>query len=96
MAKKDDQTTGDKVAGIGHNSVAGNQLKSIVERIEKLNEEKKAIGDDIRDIYAEAKANGFETKIIRKVIAARKQDATEREEEQALFETYCHALGVFA
>lgn len=79
---------------IGHNSVAGDQLKSIVERIERLEEEKKALSDDIKDVYAEAKANGFDTKTVRRVIRERKKDKAKREEEEALFDLYAHALGM--
>ena len=59
---------------------AQGQLKSIVERIERLEEEKKTIAGDIKEVYAEAKANGFDTKIMRKLVALRKKDAAEREE----------------
>lgn len=69
-------------------------LKAFVERIEKLEEEKKAINDDIRDVYTEAKANGFDVKALRKIIAIRKMDPQEREELEALVETYMHALGM--
>lgn len=79
---------------IGHNSVAGNALKSFVERVERLEEEKKGLADDIRDVYAEAKGNGFDTKILRKVVRLRKMDAEKRQEEEALTETYLHALGM--
>lgn len=74
--------------------VAGAQLKSIVERIERLEEEKKAISDDIKDVYAEAKANGFDTAILRAVIKLRKQDANEREEAETLLDLYLNALGM--
>ncbi|HEV2155450.1 DUF2312 domain-containing protein [Bradyrhizobium sp.] len=84
----------------GHNSAATkfakDQLKSIVERIERLEEEKKAIGDDIRDVYAEAKGNGYDTKAIRAVVKIRKQDPNERAEHEAILDTYCQALGIFA
>jgi uncharacterized protein (UPF0335 family) len=73
---------------------AADQLKSIVERIERLHEEKKAIGDDCRDVYAEAKANGFDVKAIRHVVRLRAQDVNERKEQEALLETYLHALGM--
>jgi len=73
-----------------------NQIKSIVERIEKLEEEKAAIGEDIKEVYAEAKGNGFDPKIIKKVIALRKQDAQKRAEEQAILATYMDALGMLA
>lgn len=74
--------------------IAAGQLKSIVERIERMEEEKKSVADDIRDIYAEAKANGFDTKTIRAVIRLRKQDRAEREEQEALLDLYLHALGM--
>ena len=74
--------------------VAREQLKSIVERVERLEEEKKAIADDIRDIYAEAKANGFDTKVLRQVVRLRKQDLTERQEQDAVRDLYLQALGM--
>jgi uncharacterized protein (UPF0335 family) len=77
-------------------SVAKDQLKSIVERIERLEEEKKALADDIREVFAEAKANGFDVKTLRKVISLRKQDKTERAEQEALLDLYLHALGMAA
>ena len=73
---------------------AQGQLKSLVERIERLEEEKKAIAGDIREVYAEAKANGFDSKILRKVITIRKKDHAEREEEEALLSLYMNALGM--
>jgi len=75
-------------------SFAQGQLKSIVERIERLEEEKKAIAGDIKEVYAEAKANGFDTKILRKVISIRKKDRNEREEEEAMLDVYLAALGM--
>ncbi len=72
------------------------QLKAFVERIERLEEEKKTISDDIRDVYAESKANGFDTKALRQVVKLRKQDVNERNEQQAVLETYMHALGMLA
>ncbi len=74
--------------------IAGAQLKALVERIERLEDEKKALADDIRDIYAEAKANGFDTKTLRQVVRLRKQDRAEREEQAALLDLYLHALGM--
>ena len=73
---------------------AKDQLKAIVERIEHLEEEKKAISDDIRDVYAEAKGNGFDVTALRQVIRLRKQDKDERAEQEAILETYLHALGM--
>ena len=74
--------------------IAQGQLRSIVERIERLEEEKATIADDIKEVYAEAKANGFDVKILRKVIRLRKVDRAEREEEEALIDLYLHALGM--
>ena len=74
--------------------IAKDHLKAFVERIERLEEEKKTISDDIRDVYAEAKANGFATKALRVVIRMRKEDADERKEHEAILETYLHALGM--
>ena len=73
---------------------AKDQLKAFVERVERLEEEKKAIADDIRDVYAEAKGNGFDVKTLRVVVRLRKQDINERKEQEALLETYLHALGM--
>jgi uncharacterized protein (UPF0335 family) len=75
---------------------AKGQLKTIVERIERLEEEKKTISADIKEVYAEAKGNGFDTKILRKVISIRKKDRHEREEEEAMLEVYLGALGMLA
>ena len=73
--------------------LAGDQLKSFVLRIERLEEEKAALGADIREVYAELKATGFDPKIVRQVVRARKMDRAERQEQEALFETYMAALG---
>ena len=73
---------------------AKDHLKAFVERIERLEEEKKAISDDVRDVYAEAKANGFDTTALRAVVRLRKQDAEERREHEMVLETYMHALGM--
>jgi uncharacterized protein (UPF0335 family) len=73
---------------------AKDQLKAFVERVERLEEEKKAIADDVRDVYAEAKANGYDVKALRTVIRLRKQDVNERKEQEAILETYMHALGM--
>lgn len=75
---------------IGHNG----QLKSIVERVEKLNEDKQAISADISDIFKEAKGNGFDVKALRKVIALRKLSADDRAHQDAILETYMNALGM--
>jgi len=73
---------------------AKDALKAIIERIEHLEEEKKAISDDIRDVYAEAKGNGFDVKALRTVVRLRKQDKTERAEQEAILEVYLQALGM--
>ena len=73
--------------------VQGDQLKSIVERIERLEEEKKTIADDIKEVYAEAKGNGYDVKVLRKVIALRKRDLDERKEEEAILDLYLQAVG---
>jgi uncharacterized protein (UPF0335 family) len=74
--------------------VAKDQLLSIIERVERLEEEKKGISDDIKEVYAEAKANGFDTKVLRKVVSIRKQDVAEREEQDAILDLYLTALGM--
>jgi len=73
---------------------AKDQLKSIIERIERLEEEKKAISDDIRDVYAESKGNGFDVKALRAIVRLRKQDPNERVEAETILETYMQALGM--
>jgi len=78
----------------GPGGFAAGQLKSFVERIERLEEEKKTISDDIKDVYGEAKANGFDVKILRQVIRLRKQDANERSEQETLLDLYLAALGM--
>lgn len=80
---------------IGHN-LATDQLKAIIERVERMEEEKKTISDDIRDIYSEAKGNGFDVKALRTIIRMRKQDEADRKEQDAILETYMHALGMLA
>ena len=73
---------------------AKDQLKSIIERIERLEEEKKTISDDIRDVYAESKGNGFDVKALRTIVRLRKQDPNERQEHETILETYMQALGM--
>jgi len=73
---------------------AKDQLKAIVERIESLEEEKKVTSDDIRDVYAEAKGNGFDAKALRAIVKMRKMDSNERREQEEILETYMHALGM--
>ncbi|HEY5820065.1 MAG TPA: DUF2312 domain-containing protein [Mesorhizobium sp.] len=75
-------------------TVAAGQLRALIERIERLEEEKKTIADDIKDVYAEAKGNGFDTKAIRAIIRLRKQDQAEREEAETILDLYKAALGM--
>jgi uncharacterized protein (UPF0335 family) len=75
-------------------SIARDQIRSVVERIERLEEEKQAIADDIKEVYAEAKANGFDAKVLRQIVRIRKQDTAERQEQEALLDLYLHALGM--
>lgn len=75
-------------------NVASDQLKAFIERIERLEEEKAGISGDIRDVYAEAKGDGFDIKAIRKIIALRKKDYSERQEEEAILELYLQAIGM--
>jgi uncharacterized protein (UPF0335 family) len=84
-AAKDEQTA---------HRFAKDQLKAFVERVERLEEEKKALADDVRDVYAEAKANGYDVKALRTVVRLRKQDANERAEQETILETYMQALGM--
>lgn len=78
----------------GHNS--NEQIRSIVERVERLEEEKKALSDDIRDVYAEAKGNGFDVKALRSIVRLRKQNAAERAEQEAIIDIYKNALGMLS
>jgi uncharacterized protein (UPF0335 family) len=75
-------------------NVAADQLRLFIERIERLEEEKKGIADDVKDVYAEAKANGYDTKTMRKVVALRRMETHVRQEADALLETYRVALGL--
>lgn len=75
-------------------AVAAGQLRAIIERIENLEEEKKEVSDQIKEVYAEAKGNGFDTKTLRKVIQLRKRSTEERQEEEALLDLYLSALGM--
>ncbi len=74
--------------------IAADRLRSIVERIERLEEERKALGSDIRDIYVEAKSAGFDVKVLRQLIALRKQEPSEVEEIETLLDVYRRALGM--
>ncbi|WP_374546729.1 DUF2312 domain-containing protein [Rhodoblastus sp.] len=78
---------------MGENTLDGGHLKSFIERIERLEEEKKAIADDIKDVYAEAKGTGYDVKIMRKIVSLRKQDVNKRREEEEILDLYLSALG---
>jgi uncharacterized protein (UPF0335 family) len=75
-------------------NVAADQLRLFIERIERLEEEKKGIADDIRDVYSEAKATGYDPKIMRMVVRLRKMESHTRQEQDAILETYRSALGL--
>ncbi len=74
--------------------IAADQLRLLIERIERLEEEKKGIADDVRDVYAEAKSTGFDTKTMRAIVRLRKLETHQRQEQDALLETYRAALGM--
>jgi uncharacterized protein (UPF0335 family) len=76
------------------NSIAADRLQNIVSRIERLEEERKALSSDIKDIYTEAKSSGFNTKVLRQLMRIRKQDAAEVDEQEALLDTYRRVLGM--
>ena len=90
------------MSNTGHNSgddfstvqVAADQLRTIVERIERLDEEKREVAEQIKEVFAESKSNGFDTKTLRKIIALRKKDPNERSEEEAMLDLYMSALGM--
>ncbi|MDD2704387.1 MAG: DUF2312 domain-containing protein [Acidocella sp.] len=75
-------------------NIAGERLRSIIERIERLEEERKALGNDIKDIYSEAKSAGFDVKVIRQLIRIRKQEPAEVEEQETLLDVYRRAIGM--
>ncbi len=91
------------MAGIGHNSegegmggghVAADELRLLIERVERLNEEKQGVADDIKDVFAEAKGRGYDPKAMRKIVAIRKKNKEQHQEEEAILETYMQALGM--
>jgi uncharacterized protein (UPF0335 family) len=75
-------------------TIHGSQLRNVIERIERLEEEKKEVSEQIKEVYAEAKGNGFDTKILHKIVALRKKSAEDRSEEEAMLELYLQALGM--
>ncbi|WP_109613628.1 GapR family DNA-binding domain-containing protein [Pseudaminobacter salicylatoxidans] len=86
----DDEETGAAAA----QTIAAGQLRAFIERIERLEEEKQTVADDIKDVYAEAKGTGFDTKALRAIIRLRKKDQAERQEEEAILDLYKAALGM--
>lgn len=78
----------------GSNGVDGSHLQAFIERIEKLEEEKRAISDDVKDVYAEAKGTGFDVKVMRKIVSMKRQDRHKREEEAEILDLYLTALGM--
>ncbi|RBP08647.1 uncharacterized protein (UPF0335 family) [Roseiarcus fermentans] len=86
-ANKDEIATGTAEVNAGH-------LRAFIERIERLEEEKKALADDIKDVYGEAKGNGFDVRIMRKIVSIRKQDRDKRIEEETILDLYLSALGM--
>ena len=78
----------------GHNSIDSPQLRAFIERIERLEEEKRATAEDIKDVYAGAKGTGFDAKIIRKIVSLRRQDVRKRKEEEEILDVYMSALGM--
>ena len=85
----------DEERGIGDNSgISGKRLESFIQRVERLEEEKKALAEDIREVYGEARSTGFEPKIMRKIVRIRAMDAEKRREEQEILDLYCAALGL--
>ena len=78
----------------GHNSVAGDQLRTIIDRVERLEQEKRELAEDIKEVYGEAKGNGFDTAVIRAIVRRRKEDAEKRKEREAIRDVYLNALGM--
>lgn len=93
IANQNDTETDPPEAGSSE-TATGARLRSFIERIERLEEEKKAIADDIKEVYAEAKGQGFDVKTMRKIVGLRKKDPDDRAEEDALLDTYMSALGM--
>lgn len=83
-----------ETASIGHNSIGADQLRAYVERIERLEAEKKTIAEDVKDVYAELKATGFDGRAVRTIVNLRKQDQAKRQEAEAILDIYKHALGM--
>ena len=80
--------------GIGHNASAGAPILAFLERVERLTEDKKSVSDEIKDVYAEARGQGYDVKILRKLVGLRSQDPDKRREEMAILELYAEAIGM--
>jgi uncharacterized protein (UPF0335 family) len=91
-AEKEDPMSETQAAA--ETNVAADELRAFIERIERLEEEKKTISDDVKDVYGEAKSRGYDVKVLRKVVSIRKQDQNERQEMDAILELYMQALGM--
>jgi len=81
-------------SGVSEGGIAADRLRSVIERVERLEEERKALAGDIKDIFSEAKSAGFDVKVIKQIIRLRKQEPAEREEQETLLDIYCRALGM--
>jgi uncharacterized protein (UPF0335 family) len=84
----------ERIRFMAEGAVAADELRLLIERIERLEAEKKAIADDVKDVYAEAKARGYDTKTMRRVVALRKMETHQLQEAEALLQTYAAALGI--
>ena len=84
----------DEVMEEGGSTVAAGQLRAFVERIERLEEDKKTVAEDIKEVYAELKGTGFDTKAVRTIVRLRKKDQAERQEEETILDLYKNALGM--
>jgi uncharacterized protein (UPF0335 family) len=89
-----DRAMADEVMEEGGSTVAAGQLRAFVERIERLEEDKKTVAEDIKEVYAELKGTGFDTKAVRTIIRLRKKDQAERQEEETILDLYMNALGM--
>ncbi len=87
-------TNHDQAQGVADNSVAADELKQFIERLERLEEEKAGLLGDIKEVFAELKGRGFDAKAVRTILRIRKQDHSERQEQEAILELYMQALGI--
>jgi uncharacterized protein (UPF0335 family) len=90
----EDDMSEERNDGMGGGQIAADELRLLVERMERLEEEKKGIADDIKDVMQEAKSRGYDAKAIRRILAIRRKKREEYQEEEAIVETYLHALGM--